>query len=914
MRTRRLMGALLGGLALVGCGGGGAHGGDEPLADAAQARDTHPGQPDGPPDADAAPTPADGAVRPADGARPQPDGSVPPDAAPDGRVPGPDAVMAPDGMPLGDAAQPDAAPPQPDAAPPQPDAAPAQLDAAPVQPDAAPAQLDAAPVQPDAAPAQPSCPVGLADCDGLPEDGCETPLNTPTHCGACDTVCRPGSECTLDGRCDNAAISVSWGDPPCLVRAGGGVLCMATTAPLPQPGVPPCIDAAGLCVVNDKLTPMPGIPPAVAVSTGTGHACVVTRAGDEYCWGGHPPYEPNALTPTLVPHEAPVAQAVVGRFYACERFVGAPGLTCRGWNTYGGNMAIAELQGRDDIAEIGASDATMCARFNDGTVGCWSGRAPTLQTIQGIDDAVALEFGLGLCARLGTGAIVCWGGDAFLGTFGAPTPVPALSNMASLFGALGASCGVRGVDEAREATCVSARGDVFNLPTFGGAQALFGYRGRACAAYKDGHMACFDAVPAGPEDRPTSLAVQCLPGLTDCSESCVDLSTDPDSCGACFHTCAEGEACAAGACVPAEPCVDGSCLLDRVQVELADQFAVARTRDGHVLTWARGIDGLRESDPQDWTANYALDTGITDAADLDAGDAHACVVKTTGEVVCFGDGTDGETGVDGNPGVADAVRVSSGSHHNCAVRSNGHVACWGRNVVGTVDPQAPWNDFITTAVDPLASLPEPVEDAVDAAVTEYSTCVARSDGSVWCWGSPNRGDLPVGDGAPGPLDGVAEVVTLESGRMHVCALTRTGEAICWGVNDQGQLGRGFTSVSEPPAVVPGLSGLLGISLGGASTCVLTADRHVQCFGANESGQLGDETVTPSLTPVTVRNLENVQSVACGGSRCYVTRRQGQVQAFGTTDWYVLTPWGEVVDLYMLAHYVPGPVQGLPPGP
>jgi len=34
------------------------------------------------------------------------------------------------------------------------------------------------------------CPMGYADCNHNPADGCETPLNTPMNCGGCGTVCQ----------------------------------------------------------------------------------------------------------------------------------------------------------------------------------------------------------------------------------------------------------------------------------------------------------------------------------------------------------------------------------------------------------------------------------------------------------------------------------------------------------------------------------------------------------------------------------------------------------------------------------------------------------------------------------------------------------------------------------------------------
>jgi hypothetical protein len=44
------------------------------------------------------------------------------------------------------------------------------------------------------------CNAGWADCNGIPTDGCETPLNTNANCGACGVVCGPTQTCS-SGMC-----------------------------------------------------------------------------------------------------------------------------------------------------------------------------------------------------------------------------------------------------------------------------------------------------------------------------------------------------------------------------------------------------------------------------------------------------------------------------------------------------------------------------------------------------------------------------------------------------------------------------------------------------------------------------------------------------------------------------------------
>lgn len=52
----------------------------------------------------------------------------------------------------------------------------------------------------------------------------------------------------------------------------------------------------------------------------------------------------------------------------------------------------------------------------------------------------------------------------------------------------------------------------------------------------------------------------CQAGDVLCGDTCTDVSSDPDNCGACGVSCAEGESCSAGACVGDEGCQAGDVL------------------------------------------------------------------------------------------------------------------------------------------------------------------------------------------------------------------------------------------------------------------------------------------------------------------------------------------------------------------
>jgi len=67
-----------------------------------------------------------------------------------------------------------------------------------------------------------ACASGFGDCDGDPENGCETSLTTDAACGACGAVCDPanGTGSCQGGACRVTACDVGFGD--CDNRANTG--------------------------------------------------------------------------------------------------------------------------------------------------------------------------------------------------------------------------------------------------------------------------------------------------------------------------------------------------------------------------------------------------------------------------------------------------------------------------------------------------------------------------------------------------------------------------------------------------------------------------------------------------------------------------------------------------------------------
>ncbi len=265
--------------------------------------------------------------------------------------------------------------------------------------------------------------------------------------------------------------------------------------------------------------------------------------------------------------------------------------------------------------------------------------------------------------------------------------------------------------------------------------------------------------------------------------------------------------------------------------------------------------------------------GLTDATEVAVGANHICALRAGGGVACWGDDTRGACG-DGNvtgtlthpttiAGLGDAIAVWSGVGMACARESTGGYVCWGANTNGQLGDG--------TATDQPSPVPVMgVTTAQELALGAGFGCARMPDGTVRCWGDNSQGQLGVG--APdlalhlGAIEvpGLNGVVQLVAGGADVCARLSTGDVLCWGANDQGQIGDGSTTDRPSPTPVAGLTDAVLIHLATpgegsptshpTSACAVRRAGGVVCWGSNSTGALGDGSNTVRLSPVSVVGL------------------------------------------------------------
>ena len=243
------------------------------------------------------------------------------------------------------------------------------------------------------------------------------------------------------------------------------------------------------------------------------------------------------------------------------------------------------------------------------------------------------------------------------------------------------------------------------------------------------------------------------------------------------------------------------------------------------------------------------------------GDRHSCACTTKGEAHCWGDNRwgqlgSGETAKNAAPPLlapqgpqephplaigelADAQALALADDHSCVARAAGAELCWG--ALSFDVPAAAGGDADKPSTDKtLKSTPTWVpglKDVVEVRCGSQHSCARTEQGSVYCWGAGERGQL--GNGTknsvkPLLVDGLSGAQSLALGGDFGCALLEGGSVSCWGSNTQGQLGRGSDSLHGEAAPVPGLSGVTTLVVGQRFACALVASK-VLCWGADAGG-------------------------------------------------------------------------------
>ena len=251
---------------------------------------------------------------------------------------------------------------------------------------------------------------------------------------------------------------------------------------------------------------------------------------------------------------------------------------------------------------------------------------------------------------------------------------------------------------------------------------------------------------------------------------------------------------------------------------------------------------------------------------ISAGRLHTCALTALGAAYCWGNNSsgslgDGNGGVGNDSDIPVPVlgglafeSISAGDFHTCGVAIDGNAYCWGFNDTGQLGKGD--SGFTTGSDVPVLVAGELSFEAISGG--NRHSCGVANGGEGFCWGENDFGEL--GDGSAGtdsdtpvPVVGVLSFGSIGAGSLHSSGMTVGGAAYCWGNNNNGQRGDGIALTPvDAPVPVAGELVFDSIDVGRHHTCGVTTLGEAYCWGLNADGELGDGNApTDSNIPVPV---------------------------------------------------------------
>ena len=323
------------------------------------------------------------------------------------------------------------------------------------------------------------------------------------------------------------------------------------------------------------------------------------------------------------------------------------------------------------------------------------------------------------------------------------------------------------------------------------------------------------------------------------------------------------------------------------RISAGDRHSCAVLEGGDAYCWGHNGNGqLGDNSTQDRSTPTLVDSP-NHFTHISAGMEYTCGITLDYVAYCWGQGDNGKLGVGNTDDLASpepvdfdweglggdpydymALDVSTGHTHTCMLVSNesiwGDLYCWGDGQSGQLGTGSN-NTTSTTPVRVSMEVGSQFWESVE--LGDGHTCGfidTVPELELYCWGS--NYDWQYGDGGESQNGGGAESsnapvqisipgagATIDwdfpldlSIGGHACM---TGQRtlgddvdfplVCWGNNDQGELGNGSTSDISTVPVETNITGLVAeFSVGEGTSCAIVNESQLYCWGENDHGQIG----------------------------------------------------------------------------
>jgi alpha-tubulin suppressor-like RCC1 family protein len=226
-------------------------------------------------------------------------------------------------------------------------------------------------------------------------------------------------------------------------------------------------------------------------------------------------------------------------------------------------------------------------------------------------------------------------------------------------------------------------------------------------------------------------------------------------------------------------------------------------------------------------------------------------------------------------------QVSCGYYFTAAIKTDGTLWCWGGNNNGQLGDNTGVRKSSPVQTVAFGTNWKQVSCGYDHAAA------IKSDGTLWSWGSNGLGNL--GDNTSVKKSSPVQTISygtnwkqIKCSKNNSFAIKTDGTLWCWGVNSVGELGDNTqANRSSPIQTITAGSNWKDISASNSTTAAIKTDGTLWVWGYNNLGQLGDNTITNKSSPVqTITRGTNWKQVSGGTNHTAAVKTDGTLWTWG----------------------------------
>ena len=333
---------------------------------------------------------------------------------------------------------------------------------------------------------------------------------------------------------------------------------------------------------------------------------------------------------------------------------------------------------------------------------------------------------------------------------------------------------------------------------------------------------------------------------------------------------------------------DGNYLENVVEISAGDKYSIARTEDGRVYTW--GINGEKQLGQNNeielegiQEIGYALlKDDILEVERVTAGYTHTSVYKRDGNVYTWGQGEEGQLGNIDNLNYYEAQLVGKN-----IVETNVSQILLQEDETFDIDAKI---DYFNLFIEKTSNIVYEVLDE-NLAIVNSTTgeLMAMQEGRTTAIAKDEQTNsiavIPVRilkqGTKPTNMKTIIEPQVITAG-SHTVMLKVDGTVWCYGKGEYGELGTGKQGISDEPvqAIFPTGTVITQIATGEEHVMALDENGNVWTWGRNNYYQLGNSNNSQLLVPTKVKELTNIKKIECGNYTSFAIGKLGEVYSFG----------------------------------